>query len=137
MSGKRRRHISLKKRCAIFALALGDVPYNDAKLMTEDQILSLYQLDHNMLHSSKVKNTDAYWNYTPRLIAEHRAKTKLDAKVIAKSRRIRRKLAEPPLDKYSKRYKDIDWNAKPRRKIRSRGFDKTRRRTFRGKVVPR
>src|SRR5215831_54407 len=90
-----RRHISWKKRCAIFALALGDVPYDDAKQMTEDQILSLYQLDHDaILHDSKHPDREKYWNYKPRLIKDHREKTKRDITVITKGRRIRRKLAE-------------------------------------------
>jgi hypothetical protein len=43
-------------------------------------------------------------------------------------------------DRYSDNYDAIDWNKDhyvPKRKIRSRGFDKTRRRTMRGKVVKR
>jgi len=169
-----RKHISARKRAAIFALALGDVPYADAKKMTEDQILSLYHLDHNMLYENKHPDRDEYWNYTPRLIREHREKTKRDAAIIAKGRRIRAKnlplgagnqamiamseaisagLAEGtrhayermqrPRDLYSENYSAIAWDAhggtKPKgvRKLRSRGFDKTKRRKMDGTVVKR
>ena len=37
-------------------------------------------------------------------------------------------------DRYSENYKRINWN---KRKLRSRGFDKTKRRKMSGKVVPR
>jgi len=178
----RRKHISDRKRAAIFALALGDVPYADAKQMTEDQILSLYHLDHNMLHSSRVQGTEHFSNYTPMLIKAHREKTKHDAAIIAKSRRIRRKF--PPLaqlktegepydpwaplgagnqamiamaDAASKGLRDgvreayerisrqpdrysEGWNRifkKHKRKIQSRGFDKTKRRKMDGTVVKR
>jgi len=145
--------------------------------MTPAQIISLYHFDHNIYHESGHPDRNVFWNLTPRLIKQHRDKTRLDVKVIAKGRRIRRKLAEHqrtpadksgqqgtiadnpvqlmadaisaglrqgardaygrlshPLDLYSERYKDIDWNQKPKRKIRSRGFDKTRTRGFDGKV---
>jgi hypothetical protein len=175
-----RKHISDKKRAAIFALALGDVPYDDAKKMTEDQILSLYHLDHDaILNDSGHADRDEYWNYKPRLIRDHREKTKRDMMVIAKGRRVRRKLAEHrrkqlakvyeeyrpydltgriadalmkgfhegarnaydrmdlPRNTYSENYNAIDWNKKPKRKIRSRGFDKTKRRKMDGTVVKR
>ena len=171
----KRKHVSLRKRCAIFALALGDVPYLDAKKMTEDQILSLYQFDHNMLHESGHADSEKFWNFTPRLIKAHREKTKRDAAIIAKGRRIRQKdraaaflhwsklmnsparpvvelmgqavmhgfeegarsayerIQRPP-NLYAERYNAIDWSKKPKRKIRSRGFDKTKCRKMDGTV---
>jgi len=96
----RRKHISWKTRCAAALLdgclvreRFGLAPrrwYDDAKKMTEDQFLSLFQFDHNMLHAFGDENRDAFWNFTPRAIREHREKTKRDAKIIAKSKRIRR-----------------------------------------------
>lgn len=53
----------------------------------------------------------------------HRDKTKADAKVIAKSRRIRRK-------------NEGTWR-KPKVKLRSRGFDKRFKKKLDGTVVPR
>jgi hypothetical protein len=152
MAGKRRRRISDRTKLAATLLDRGDIPYNDAKLMTASQIISLYHFDHNMFHESGHPDRDKYWNLKPRLIREHREKTKRDAAIIAKGRRIRRDWAklealqrietekivarvfnsDAPLDMYSKNYKN-----KPKRKIRSRGFDKTRRRKMSGKVVER
>lgn len=183
-----RKHISWKKRCAIFALALGDVPYEDAKQMTEDQILSLYHLDHNMLHEGGHPDREKFWNFTPRLIREHREKSKRDAKIIAKGRRIRRRRGitekmvqhelfpglasvgdvplgagnqamlsiadalssglregvksameriarDPRNEKYSEGWARIF--GKSKRKIRSRGFDKTKTRRMDGTVTER
>jgi len=178
MADKGRHHISWKTKCAAATRDLDYVrgelarfegstyraiPYDDAKTMTEDQFLSLFQWDHNKLHS--FGGGDHFSNLSPLPTKEHRAKTKRDAKIIAKSRRIRRKLAEhepflvkmadalsagfqegaqraydrigTPLDLYSRNYQDINWNAKPKRRIRSRGFDKTKRRRMDGTVTRR
>lgn len=84
MSG--RAHISNKTMLASALLALGHVPYAHAKLMTEDQIISLYQWDHNVLHAIEIINE--FWNLTPKLIMEHRRKSAKDKGIIAKSDRI-------------------------------------------------
>jgi hypothetical protein len=65
--------------------------YDDAKKMTEDQFLSLFEWDHNMLVSSGHEDIDMFWNLTPLFRKAHREKTKADAKIIAKSRRIRKR----------------------------------------------
>jgi hypothetical protein len=184
-----RKHISWKTRCASAVLdaqlvreRFGLYPqrwYDDAKKMTEDQFLSLFQWDHNILHATEDESRDKFWNLTPLLIQEHRTKTKTDAKVVAKGRRIRAKLRDaagagnglarlrkaplrtdpdkesgvnfrrqsiPPLsgshkltpaERFSQQWADYVRSTKPKRKIRSRGFDKTRRRTMSGKVVKR
>lgn len=85
----KRKHISWKTKYAAALLKLGDVPYSDAKSMTEDQIISLYAVDHNILHETNHPDRDRFWNLTPMLIKPHREKTKRDATVIAKGRRIR------------------------------------------------
>lgn len=87
----KRKHISLKTKYASALLALGDIPYDDAKQMTENQIISLYQIDHNILHETGSPDVDKYWNLTPTLIQAHRTKTKTDIRAIAKGRRIRRR----------------------------------------------
>jgi hypothetical protein len=90
----RRKHISWKTRCASAVLALmnGREPgwYADAKTMTEDQFLSLFHFDHNILHETGHLDADKYWNLMPMLIRAHRKKTKTDAAIIAKGRRLRR-----------------------------------------------
>jgi hypothetical protein len=123
-----RRYISWKTKYAAALLKLGDVPYLDAKLMSEDQIISLYHIDHNILHSSEHEDRDRYWNLEPKLIQAHRTKTKADAKVVAKSKRIRAdwvKLVETS---------GVTREPALLRKIRSRGFDKSLRRKLDGTV---
>src|SRR5215471_17438026 len=155
-----RKYLSWKTKCAAALLCVRydpPIPYDDAKQMTEDQFLSLFQWDHNILHESKQEDRDEYWNLTPMLIKAHRSKTKKDLKTIAKGKRIRAAWENAPLgagnralismadsisaglrtelrrnpDLYSDGWKRI-WG---KRKIRSRGFDKTRRRKMSGKVV--
>ena len=67
---------------------------------------------------NKLSNCQVICDY-----CDHR-KTARDIKAIAKAKRIRRK-ADPATRK------------RPRRVLRSRGFDKTRTRKFSGEVVPR
>src|SRR5262245_30214003 len=92
-----RKHISWKTKCAgamarrCPSCGYRDIPYDDCKQMTEDQFHSLFHWDHNILHSSKHKDRDKFWNVEHMLIAAHREKTKRDQKIIAKSRRIERK----------------------------------------------
>ena len=194
----KRKHISWKTKCAAALAELGYVSYVDLKTMTEDQFLSLWQWDHNIFHSGTRSvarpeggleftplNPDVFWNLTPMLIKKHGEKTRNDLKIIAKSRRIRKKYRRPA-EGYiiggggaggggSSNY---DWEGtkvltamgdaigsglregmrsayerivaeeragkhnplrhwKLGRKIRSRGFDKTKRRKMSGKVVKR
>lgn len=82
----RRAHISLETKCAAALLALGHIDYEHAKQMSARQILSLYQFDHGVLHS--LGGTDEPWNLTPRLIAEHRTKSRTDTSRVAKVRRL-------------------------------------------------
>jgi len=182
----RRKHISWRTKCASALLAYamerykGPLWYTDAKKMTEHQFLSLFHFDHNRLHT--FKGEDVYWNLTPMLRKAHKEKTREDAKIIAKSRRIRTKAdarrsqkalldwsnalhgphgnivvamgeavragfeagaknayerMNEPRDLYAENYSAIDWNKKPKRKIRSRGFDKKLTRGFDGKTKPR
>ena len=142
------------------------VPYDDVKRMTEDQFLSLWEWDHNIFHSASrsvarpkggLKFTpidpDVFWNLTPMLIKTHRKKTKRDLKTIAKSRRIRKRNSAGagrwplpgsrvfPLrigpDAECRTHGASEVAIHPARKIRSRGFDKTRKRKMDGTVVKR
>jgi len=157
----KRKHITLKTKLAATLRRLGDIPYRDAKLMTEDQIISLYQFDHNILHETKHPDRDKWWNLEPLLIRAHRKKTKRDAHVIAKGRRIRAKLPNKKmvaaLDELDSAVRTPKLRigpgearqsaygvlaaaprpARSRRKLRSRGFDKTLRRRMDGTVVRR
>src|SRR5215472_11874885 len=137
----KREHISITTKLASALLASGDVLYDDAKLMHEDQIISLYHFDHGVLYANKnttrsvgLRDINHFSNLTPRLIKEHREKTKNDLKVIAKSKRLRRKM-EPTLRDLMALYLAIPGNAvehiyAKRAKLRSRGFDRTLTRKF-------
>lgn len=83
---RKRAHISWKTKYAAALLALGHVPYDHAKQMHEDQIIALYQVDHGILHA--FGGADHFSNLTPRLIAEHRHKSKGDKKITSKAVRI-------------------------------------------------
>ena len=142
----KRKAISWKTKCAAAVLdaqlvreRFGLYPhrwYDDAKRMTEDQFLSLFQWDHNILHATHDENRDMFWNLTPLLIKEHREKTKVDAKVIAKSKRIRAK--QLPSDDLAILERQRKSAVKEyARKLASRGFDKTLRKRMDGKVVKR
>ena len=154
-----RKHISDKTRLAATLLARGEVPYTDAKKMSEDQLISLYHWDHNILHESGHADRDKFWNLAPMLIKAHREKTRADAKIIAKSRRIRAwndrskdsagagnhvaRLRSAPLrigsdeegGEHSRR-RSIRHSSEPH-KLRSRGFDKRYRKKLDGTVVKR
>jgi hypothetical protein len=142
-----RKRISDRTFAAMALLALGKIPYEHAKAMGETNFLSLWVRDHNKLHSNNDPDRDEFWNFTPMLIAEHREKTKRDLKIIAKSRHIRKKW--PALQKqiddarYAARREELVELSGVRRepallrRLRSRGFDKTRSRKLDGTVVKR
>ena len=174
----KRKHISWKTRCASAVLALmnergSEQWYADAKAMTEDQFLSLFHFDHNILHETGHLEADKYWNLAPMLIKAHREKTKTDAAIVAKGRRIRAKSRgivelNREMREFARTNPDravaeafmqgtyqgkeeanqlwtkeanrpggaLTWR-KPKPKLQSRGFDRTKRRKMDGTVVKR
>ena len=60
--------------------------------MAEDKFLGRWRWDHNILHEHGRADRDAFWNLTPMPIKDHAEKTKRDLKIIAKSRRIRKRV---------------------------------------------
>lgn len=82
----KRKRLSLKTQLASALRELFQIPYDDAKQMTADQIISLVQFDHGILHA--VRPIDEHWNITPRLIQEHRRKSTKDTGTVAKVRRL-------------------------------------------------
>lgn len=112
-----RKKIPLKTLLASTLRALGHVPYAHAKLMSEDQIISLYQFHHNILHSTEP--IDEYWNIEPLLIAEHRKRFPIDAAVAAKLKRLTGQTGNGPKHKINSR---TEW---PKgRKLQGRGFER-------------
>ena len=143
---KRKKPSQLEETAAAL-LALGDIPYDDAKQMTAAQIRSLYHFDHNIAHADD--GPDVFWNLTPRLIAPHQRKTReIDVPRIAKGKRLRLTQAEhvlkmamkiagvvaPSLIDEAVEAKAIEEHKQRQR--RRWGSDKVKR-TIGGKVVPR
>lgn len=85
----KRGHITLKAKLAAAIGALF-LTYDERKLLSEDQVLSLVQWDHDpILHTPPYNGTDDHFNLVPRLIGGHRAKTaKVDIPAIAKGKRV-------------------------------------------------
>lgn len=132
---RKRDHISTETLLAAALLALGVVPYDDAKAMGETNLLSLFHFDHNIRHAED--GTDEFWNLTPMLIPAHRKKTaEIDVPSIAKTKRLATARAaltmlletgeKPPLPKRRSRKIASRPFPKGHRPIRSRGFE-TRR----------
>lgn len=64
------------------------IPHEHARLMTADQIISLFHFDHYPLCKAD-GGPDEPWNLEPRPIREHREKTaKVDVPQMAKTRRV-------------------------------------------------
>lgn len=87
---RKRAHISLTTKLAATLAELqflrGDpIPFDQLKLMTAAQYVSLYEWDHAALYIWT--QNDHFTNLTPRLILAHRAKTKKDRKLITKIRK--------------------------------------------------
>ena len=155
-----RKHISDRKKLAAALAELGyaleqlrnirgvgprGIPYVHAMQMTPNQFISLWEWHHNKFHSwAGDEDPDHFSNLTPLLIKDHAEQTKKDLAVMAKSKRIQRKLRRYH-DQQELTYgfmavqKAVTDNVfeKHKRKIRSRGFDRTKRRKMSGKVVPR
>lgn len=87
---RRRDHIPLKTQLAAALCQIGEIPYEHAKGLTPEQVLSLFHLDHGIFHAWEVSpgEYDKHWNMRFRFIAEHREKTKTDIKIIAKTKRL-------------------------------------------------
>lgn len=101
------------------------IPYDHAKLMSSDQIISLFHFDHGILHAHG--GPDLHWNLTPRPIIEHRAKTsERDRPAADKTRRLsagqeefRRKVLTKPCGQKCKRESKIPPRINPWPKGRS------------------
>lgn len=84
----KRAHISVKSKLAAALCALFEIPYDDAKNMHEEQVLSLVHWDHYPIRKADGGGDD-HFNLVPRLIAAHRKKTaEKDIPELAKTNRI-------------------------------------------------
>jgi len=84
---KRRKEPTLRAKLAAAIRELFKIPHEHAKLMTEDQILSLVEWHHIVYHTDTAD--DSHHNLEPMLIKAHKERTaKIDVPQIAKTRRI-------------------------------------------------
>lgn len=99
------------------------IPHAHAKLMTADQIISLFHFDHYPLRKAD-GGPDEPWNLEPRPIREHREKTaKVDVPGMAKERRVVRVNAEFQRRLLAKDAGEPRPQSRwPKRKLRSRPF---------------
>jgi hypothetical protein len=109
--------------------------HEQAKKMTEADIEAMFEYDHNIHHA--IGGACQHWNLTPRLKAEHRAKTaKKDVPMIAKAKRVEASHAEFRRKMLSKTGEETaETDKKPSRKMQSRGFQQWR--NFKGEIVKR
>lgn len=86
-----RKEPTLRDKLAATLRELLEIPYEHAKLMSADQIISLVQFDH-IRHHALFKHepwVDEHWNLDPLLIGGHKIKTRtIDVPQIAKTKRI-------------------------------------------------
>lgn len=83
-----RRAPNLETKLASVLLALGRIPYDDAKAMGRTNFLSLWQYDHNIRHAED--GSGEFWNLAPMLIVPHRIKSAtVDAPEMARNRDVR------------------------------------------------
>lgn len=127
----RRAHIGLKTKlaAALCQMVRPDetggftrvIPHDQAKRMTEDQVLAVFHFDHDPIPKAH-GGPDTHFNLTPRPKPEHQAKTaKRDIPMIAKVKRLTREQEE-----FRRRVlkKTTGQKRKPRGKIPSRAFSR-------------
>lgn len=86
-----RKAVSLKSKLAAALRELAEIPMDHARQMTADQVISLFQFNHILLHRDHQHEpwVDDHWNIEPLLIKAHRERTaKIDVPQIAKTKRI-------------------------------------------------
>ena len=123
----KRAHISLTKKLASTLLARGEVPYEDAKAMGEENFISLYQFHHNIRHADG--GPDHFSNLEPMLIPVHRKQTaEVDAPAMAKDRKIAAAQEQHHIRMQAKAAgRPIEEQPRSARKMQSRPFAKAHR----------
>lgn len=133
MTKRTRKKIPLKTLLASALLQLRDaggmplISYEHSKLMTADQICSLFNFDHYPIRKAD-GGPDEPWNLQPLLIKAHRIKTaKKDKPELSKQARLRGETCTGPRKQIPARQ-----NPWPKqRKLRGRGFQKRAQREAR------
>lgn len=116
-----RAHINLKTKLASALLIVGGIPHDHAKILSEDQILSLFQWHHYPIPKSPPSNgPDVHWNLQPEFIKTHRDyEAKIGRPRMAKADRLR---AAPKPSRHKISQRANPWQSG--RKPQSRGFGK-------------
>ncbi len=107
------------------------IPYDHAKLMTPDQVLSLFQRDHYPIRKID-GGPDIHWNIVFRFIPAHRLKTaKIDQPQIAKTDRLVQQQEE-----FRRKVLQRECGQKRERRgtIPSRGFQKRPKKSARNRA---
>jgi hypothetical protein len=127
------RDFTLREKLAAALAIIADIPFNDRKQMHADQVISLFQFDHDPVPYTH-DGPPLHWNCVPRYIGEHREKTKSDVKMIYKVRRVaaaeedfRRAILAKGEEATEEKH------PRARQRIKSRGFQGHRR--FNGEAV--
>lgn len=129
------RNFPLRDQLAAALAIIAGIPYADRKKLHRDQIISLFNFDHDPVPYTH-DGPSVHYNCTPRLRADHLEKTrKKDVPMLAKVKRVRADNAQHlnvMLGKtYAKIFEDLfaefTPRPKPKRKIPSRPFPKSQR----------
>lgn len=118
-----RAYVSFKTKLAA-AIASMFLTHDEAKALSEDQVLSLVAWDHDPIPHTH-DGPDVHFNLVPRLIPGHREKTaKIDVPMIAKTRRLskehedfQRRLLKPRAERPVKKSR---WGSRPFQKRRKK-----------------
>jgi hypothetical protein len=141
----RRGHISQKTKlvAALCQLKHADesgqlvpvISHEEAKSLTEDEILAKFEWDHNVHFA--IGGACQHWNLTPTPKAQHRQKTaKQDIPQIAKTRRLEKAQEDFRRKVLAKTGQITEKEeTKQKAKIKSRGFQQWR--NFKGEIVKR
>lgn len=127
---RRRDYIPKDELIAAALRQAFDIPYEHARAMTAEQIISLFHVDHGIFKTWEENpgEFDKHWNLTFRQIRSHREKTKQDIKIIAKGRRITKVNEEFRARILAKTFGGpMPEPSRPKKKIPSRPFQKCKR----------
>jgi hypothetical protein len=89
------------------------------------EVIGLFEFDHIALHAFETPDRDEWHNLDPKLVALHREKSRHDTSIAAKVKRLRMRYR--PIDAVIEELEPVLRNGRPKRKIRSRGFQKGHR----------
>jgi hypothetical protein len=85
----KRKHVPDRTKLAAAICALIELPHEQAKAMSEGEILGLVDWDH-FPHRHADGGKAVHWNLRPMLRHDHVIKTKVDAADMAHERKVRR-----------------------------------------------